>query len=178
MGSNTFCFKACDPANPNAANFCQHIYDRIGCAYNAPNAAQNGTFESCLGDTQDFPGVYTDSAGATHTYTQPPESLGAIPPLTWTARVPKSSSCTQFQSAQVFSALAGVQASETGLAGAPTGTGTVKGTTGTGTAKGSGTGTGTQAPGASKTSGGDAQVVAVSGLVGLVGVVFSVLAFA
>jgi len=36
MGGSQFCFKVCDPAGANAANFCQHIYDRIGCAYNPP----------------------------------------------------------------------------------------------------------------------------------------------
>jgi hypothetical protein len=172
MGSNTFCFKACDPSNPNAANFCQHVYDRIGCAYNAPNNAQNGTFESCLGDNQDFPGVYTDSTGATQTYHQPPESLGPIPQLTWTARVPASSSCVTHQSTEIFSALLSVTASETGLGGGPTATPKPSGSTGT--TKGSSS---TKAPGATSTSS-DAQAVVASGLVGLLGVVFSVLAFA
>ncbi|KAL0059786.1 hypothetical protein AAF712_013473 [Marasmius tenuissimus] len=56
MGGNMFCFKACDPAGAHAADYCQHVFDRIGCAYNAPNNAQKGTFESCQGDNQDFPG--------------------------------------------------------------------------------------------------------------------------
>jgi len=175
MGSNTFCFKACDPSNPNAAKFCEHIYDRIGCAYNAPSSAQNGTFESCLGDNQDFPGIYTDSTGATLTYTQPPESLGPIPPLTWTARVPNSSSCVQHQSSELFSVLASVTASQTGLAGAPSSSATA---TSSGTsAGGSGTTTRSGAPSASNTSS-DAQVVVASGFVGLLGVVFSALVFA
>lgn len=59
MGGDAFCFKVCDPAGPRAAELCQHIFDRIGCAYNAPNNAQNGTFVACLGDNQDPPGVYT-----------------------------------------------------------------------------------------------------------------------
>ncbi|KAJ3482670.1 hypothetical protein NLJ89_g12124 [Agrocybe chaxingu] len=61
MGSNTFCFKVCDPAGPSAADYCEHIFDRIGCAYNAPNNARNGTFESCDGESQDFPGIYTSN---------------------------------------------------------------------------------------------------------------------
>jgi len=150
MGSNTFCFKACDPSN----------------------TAQNGTFESCLGDNQDFPGVYTDSTGATQTYHQPPESLGPIPQLTWTARVPASSSCVTHQSTEIFSALLSVTASETGLGGGPTATPKPSGSTGT--TKGSSS---TKAPGATSTSS-DAQAVVASGLVGLLGVVFSVLAFA
>lgn len=64
MGSNAFCIKVCDPAGPNAANYCQHSYDRIGCSYNDPNNAQNGVFEICDSDSADFPGVYTsDGAG-------------------------------------------------------------------------------------------------------------------
>ncbi|KAG5978743.1 hypothetical protein E4U54_007027 [Claviceps lovelessii] len=90
MGGNAFCLKACDPAGPNAAHFCEHIFDRIGCAYNVPNAAQDGVFESCLGENQDFPGVYTDESGAGQTYTQPPEELGAITSIPYTARVPAS----------------------------------------------------------------------------------------
>ena len=60
MGSNSFCLKACDPSGANAAEYCQHIYDRIGCAYNAPNNAQDLVFESCDADNADFPGVYTE----------------------------------------------------------------------------------------------------------------------
>lgn len=63
MGSNIFCIKACDPAGADAAHYCEHVFDRIGCNYNAPAAYQDAVFESCDGDLQDFPGVYTNSAG-------------------------------------------------------------------------------------------------------------------
>ncbi|KAG6908598.1 hypothetical protein DXG01_004001 [Tephrocybe rancida] len=102
MGSNSFCFKACDPSRPNAAKYCQHIYDRIGCEYNAPSHAQPGVFESCKGDNQDFPGVYTDAQGKVQTYTQPPESQGDITSIPYVARVPASSQCVQFASADLF----------------------------------------------------------------------------
>ncbi|KAF8072306.1 hypothetical protein FPV67DRAFT_1667731 [Lyophyllum atratum] len=102
MGSNAFCLKACDPAGPNAAKFCQHIYDRIGCEFNAPSNAQPGVFESCKGDNQDFPGIYKDAQGKVQTYTQPPESLGDITSMPYTARVPASSECVKFQSAALF----------------------------------------------------------------------------
>ncbi|KAG7089022.1 hypothetical protein E1B28_010733 [Marasmius oreades] len=101
MGGERFCFKACDPAGAHAADFCQHIFDRIGCAYNAPNNATQGVFESCLGDNQDFPGIYTVN-GQVMTYTQPPEEAGPIPPLPYQPRVPPSSSCTQFDSAKLY----------------------------------------------------------------------------
>ena len=61
MGGSAFCFKVCDPAGAHAADYCQHIFDRIVCAYNAPNNAQNGTFEACLGENQDYPGIYTSN---------------------------------------------------------------------------------------------------------------------
>ncbi|KAG8916283.1 hypothetical protein FRC02_004075 [Tulasnella sp. 418] len=103
MGSGIFCLKACDPAGPNAAHYCEHVFDRIGCQYNAPAAYVDGVFESCLGDNQDFPGVYTGADGQVTTYSQPPESLGAIQSMPYTARIPASSSCTPYQSAQIFS---------------------------------------------------------------------------
>ncbi|KAG9049874.1 hypothetical protein FS837_008796 [Tulasnella sp. UAMH 9824] len=105
MGSNQFCLKACDPKGPNAANFCQHIYDRIGCQYNAPASYADGEFTSCLGDNQDFPGIYTGADGVVTTYQQPPESLGPISTMPYTARIPASSSCTTYTSAAIYTGL-------------------------------------------------------------------------
>jgi hypothetical protein len=182
MGGNAFCFKACDPAGPNAAHFCEHRLDRIGCQYNAPNNAQNGTFEACLGDNQDFPGVYTVN-GQVMTYTQPPESLGAIATMPYQARVPNSSSCVQYTSSSLYQALAQVTASG-GSSVAPTSTPATTGasqSSGAGTSGGSGpktsgttaTGSG-NAPAASQT-GNDAEGLVVGGLAGIVGVVFSMI---
>jgi len=177
MGGNAFCLKACDPAGPNAAHFCEHRLDRIGCAYNAPNNAQNGTFESCKGDNQDFPGVYTTN-GQVVTYSQPPESLGAITTMPYQPKVPASSQCQPFTSSVLFSALASVTPNGGASSGAPAPTGT-----GTGSQSGSGTGkpvaSGSRtssAAGAANTSN-DAQVVVASGLVTLLGVVFSAMFF-
>ncbi|KAG8695020.1 hypothetical protein FRC09_009438 [Ceratobasidium sp. 395] len=105
MGSNMFCFKACDPNGANAKHYCEHIYDRIGCQYNAPAAYTEGVFETCEGESQDFPGVYTDAAGAVQTYTQPPESLGEIKTMPYTARMPKSSNCVATPSSVLFAGL-------------------------------------------------------------------------
>ncbi|KAL4268398.1 macrophage activating glycoprotein [Pleurotus pulmonarius] len=101
MGGDAFCLKVCDPSRPNAANYCQHIYDRIGCAYNAPNNAKEGVFESCEGENQDFPGVYTQD-GRVLTYTQPPEALGVITSVPYQPRVPASSNCKQFSSSALY----------------------------------------------------------------------------
>ena len=37
--------------------FCEHIFDRIGCAFNAPAAYADNVFETCQGENQDFPGT-------------------------------------------------------------------------------------------------------------------------
>jgi hypothetical protein len=102
VGSGQFCLKACDPSRPNAANYCQHIYDLIGCAYNAPAAYAPDVFESCLGDSQEFPGVYV-SNGQTLTWAQPPESLGPITSIPYTPVIPASSDCTTAVSASLYS---------------------------------------------------------------------------
>lgn len=102
MGGGQFCLKACDPAGPNAANLCQHIFDRIGCQYNAPASYQDGIFESCKGDSQDPPGIYTGANGVVSTYTQPDESLGPISTMPYTARIPATSQCTTYTSAQLY----------------------------------------------------------------------------
>ncbi|GAA5893786.1 hypothetical protein JCM5296_001133 [Sporobolomyces johnsonii] len=106
MGGSTFCLKACDPDYELGYAMCEHIFDRIGCKYNAPAnyAAINGTFESCLGDDQLYPGVFVGSDGATSTYTQPPESLGVITTIPYEPFTPSSSSCTPYTSANIYTA--------------------------------------------------------------------------
>ncbi|GLB45554.1 putative macrofage activating glycoprotein [Lyophyllum shimeji] len=173
MGGNAFCLKACDPAGPNAAHFCEHRLDRIGCAYNAPNNAQNGTFESCKGDNQDFPGVYTEN-GQVMTFSQPPESLGAITTMPYQPKVPASSECQPFTSSVLYSALATVTpAGQSGAA--PTASGSSGSGSGTNKPATSGSRTGSAA-GASNTSN-DAQTLAAGGMVTLLGVVFSAMFF-
>jgi hypothetical protein len=117
MGGNAFCIKACDQTNPDAAKYCQHIYDRIGCNYNAPNDAQNGQFLSCEGDVQDFPGIYTQN-GQIMTYTQPPESLGPIETLPYQPRVPASSNCITYQSAELLASIPPAGSTSTTLSSA------------------------------------------------------------
>ncbi|OBZ66243.1 hypothetical protein A0H81_13913 [Grifola frondosa] len=172
MGSNSFCFKICDPAGANAANFCQHIYDRIGVQYNCPNAAQNGTFEYCEGDDQDFPGVYT-SNGQVVTYTQPAESLGVISSMPYTARLPASSNCVVMQSAALYtdlvSATTSGAAAATGTAtgtGAAAATGTGKSSSGTAATR-SGTSAGASSTGASSNSAGTTRLSAFATAAGV-----------
>lgn len=176
MGSNAFCLKACDPAGPNAAHFCEHIYDRIGCAFNAPNAAQDKIFESCDAENADYPGVYTDASGAVQTYTQPPESLGPITTVPYVARVPKSSNCKTFSSEALFTGLPTVSGGASAT-GTPSGSGSASGSLITskpasGTGSPSGTGKGAT-PTTSQT--GDANALAISAFSMILGVTFSAL---
>ncbi|KII85315.1 hypothetical protein PLICRDRAFT_179041 [Plicaturopsis crispa FD-325 SS-3] len=165
MGGNAFCFKACDPAGKNAADFCQHIYDRIGCAYNAPNAAQKGVYESCQGDNQDFPGIYTEN-GQVMTYTQPPESLGAIATMPYQPRVPASSNCVTFSSEQLYATAAatssGAQAKATGAsASSSSKAGSAKNADATSASSSSSSG----AAGAPGVGGGFSALVALGGVI-------------
>jgi hypothetical protein len=176
MGGNAFCLKACDPAGANAAHFCEHIYDRIGCAYNSPNSAQNGTFESCEGDNQDFPGIYTDPNGQVQTYTQPPESLGVISTMPYQPRVPASSNCVTYTSSVIYTALPTAS-------GLPSSSGHSSGVSSvrpTGTKTSSGTGPSNTAGGSNSGSAAGIKVgsTILSFGVGAVGVVFAVLALA
>lgn len=97
VGSGVFCFKACDPNGPNGPQLCQHIYDRIGCTYNAPAHYEsiNGTFQSCQGENQLPAGVYIEN-GVTKTYQQPPESLGPITSIPYKPFIPAVSNCQTF----------------------------------------------------------------------------------
>jgi len=173
MGSNIFCLKACDPAGPNAARFCEHVYDRIGCAYNAPNAAPNGTFTSCDGDNQDYPGIYTDAAGAVQTYRQPPEALGPISTVPYEPKVPASSNCQTYTSSVLYTALGTVPAAS------PTSSGANPSSTPSGGSSSSRTSS-SGSPGATGGASGDdsgASKVAV-GMRSLIGIVFAVVLFA
>jgi hypothetical protein len=164
MGGSAFCLKACDPARPNAAHFCEHIYDRIGCAYNAPNNAKDKVFESCDAENADYPGIYT-SNGQVVTYTQPAESLGPITTIPYTARVPSSSNCKTFTSSQLFTGLPTVTASSSAkpTSALATSKSPASGATATGSGK---------AP--SSTAASDGTALAISG-VSFLGVIFSAL---
>ena len=146
MGANSFCMKVCDPADPEAPQLCQHIYDRIGVIYNCPNQAKNGTFESCEGENQDPPGIFT-SNGQVMTYTQPPESLGPISTQPYEVRMPASSNCVTYNSADLFAAL---------------GTPTAVASSGSAKATASGSGT-AKATGSASRSGSSAAATATGG---------------
>ncbi|KAF5344897.1 hypothetical protein D9758_011539 [Tetrapyrgos nigripes] len=167
IGGNTFCLKICDDTQPNAAHLCEHIYDRVGCAYNAPNNAQNGTFERCEGEDMMPVGTYV-SNGQTLTWTQPPEGVTPVPPYTPTPAA--SSNCVTYASSDLFSQLATVGISGTISAG-PQATG------GSGSGSGGSSGSGTQsAAGSNSTNAASARGISL--VAGLSGVIFSAIFFA
>ena len=141
IGNNAFCFKWCADNGTNPDGKCQHTLDRIGMAYNCPSkyslgSYTEGEYEYCDSDSFPVPGVYTDSAGTTYSYSQPAESLGPITSIPYTPRMPASSNCVKFDSAALFTDLAAAT-------GAPS-------------ASGTGSGTGAAPTGTAKTSGGAA----------------------
>jgi hypothetical protein len=100
LGSGVFCLKLCDPSYSTDKNYCQNIYDLIGCEYNMPAdyAALEGKFEACDGELQDEVGTYV-SNGQTLTWSQP-DPVTTRPP--WTPRIPASSNCVAYQSTDLF----------------------------------------------------------------------------
>ena len=125
IGGGSFCIKLCKPDSPNRQALCENRYDRIGTLYNCPNRAQNNVFEVCDSENQDPVGIYT-SNGQVMTYTQPPESLGAITTQPYDVRIPTSSNCKTYQSTDLFTALlaaATPSSPSSGAAATPTGSG-------------------------------------------------------
>ncbi|KAL5486025.1 hypothetical protein ACEPAI_7069 [Sanghuangporus weigelae] len=104
IGNGQFCLKMCNPNDPDAAELCQHIYDEIGCTYNAlaDYSHINGTFEVCDSDDMTPPGVFSAN-GALTTWFQP-QNGPVVPPYTPT--IPASSNCVTFSSEQLFAAAA------------------------------------------------------------------------
>jgi hypothetical protein len=159
VGSGVFCIKLCDPT-VTTPNYCQNTLDLLGCSYNMPASYADGQFTSCQGDLQDVVGVYT-SNGQTLTWSQP-SSLPATSTLPWTPRVPASSNCVTYSSAQLYGA---------NPTASPSGSGAAQGSSG-GTSRPSGTGT---AAGSASTNGAAGRMVVSSGLFALLGAVVMLL---
>jgi hypothetical protein len=148
----------------NPVGYCQHTLDRIGLAYNMPNNAKDGVFEACDSDNMDVPGVYT-SNGQTQSYAQPPESLGAITSIPYTARIPASSNCVTYQSSALYTDFLSLAPTSSGPAAtnAPNNAGATRSGSSAGAAATSGQGNGNGAGGTT-----------ISLFSGILGVAFSV----
>lgn len=153
IGGGSFCFTICDPStsSDDQSAYCQNVYDRVGCVYNMPNNAQNGTFEVCDADLKTPVGVYVTN-GATATWTQ--AFTGDISPP-YTPVVPKSSNCVTYHSSDLYTDLP----TPTGLTATPSATGSSKGTSST------------SPSGSTPTSG--ATSIGVSSAAGLLGTLFA-----
>ncbi|KAF7966392.1 hypothetical protein HWV62_38867 [Athelia sp. TMB] len=163
VGSGTFCIKVCDPT-VTKPNYCQNIYDLIGCNYNMPAAYTPNEFTSCEGELQDEVGTYT-SGGATFTWDQP----SVLPPtstLPWQPRIPASSNCVTYSSEQLFG---GPSSSSSSSASATVTSTTAGGSSSTASSStASATATGAVSNGAGK-------VVASSGMLAVLGAAFLLL---
>ncbi|KAF8434200.1 hypothetical protein L210DRAFT_3411075 [Boletus edulis BED1] len=153
IGANAFCLTICNPStsSANQSAFCENRYDLVGCAYNMPNNAKNGTFEVCDADLKTPVGTYV-SGGATLTWTQP--NVGPVTPP-YTPVVPKSSNCVTYQSTALYTSLPTI----TSAAGSSAATG-----------KATGTGSGSSP---TATSNG-ASALGISSVVGILGTLFAV----
>ncbi|GAA5825719.1 hypothetical protein JCM11251_000349 [Rhodosporidiobolus azoricus] len=159
MGGSTFCLKACDPSWENGWAMCEHIFDRIGCKYNAPADYNNinGTFTSCDSDDQLYPGQYVEG-GRTLTYTQPPESLGVINTIPYEPFTPSSSNCQTLESRSIYTAGASLVASGSSSASASSAT-----SSGASSSGASSSGASSSGSGANPTATGSADNAAQSG---------------
>ena len=159
IGGEAFCLTICDPSSSGAdqSAYCQNIYDRIGCAYNMPNNAQNGTFEVCDADLKTPVGVYVAN-GVTMTFTQ--AYTGDVTPP-YTPTVPKSSNCVTYQSSQLYSNL-------------PTPTNAPATTSGASGHGSSASGTKSSSAAGSTSTSSDATALGVSTVAGILGTLFAV----
>ncbi|KAL0959888.1 hypothetical protein HGRIS_011556 [Hohenbuehelia grisea] len=85
VSDTQFCFRAC--TGNRATQFCEHIYDVMGCNWNMPASYDAGTFENCKGDSGEPMGLY---GGSKFQQGQP-----VTPPA---HHIPSSSSCSKFTS--------------------------------------------------------------------------------
>ncbi|KAF8522963.1 hypothetical protein BU17DRAFT_64162 [Hysterangium stoloniferum] len=150
IGSGMFCLKMCNPNDPNGPKLCNHIYDEIGCDYNAIADYDNinGKFEVCDSDDMTPPGVFTTAPGQTTTWFQ----AGSPPIPPYNTRPISSSNCHTFASSQLFAADPGTpSATATVTLTARSSSGSVAAT---GVPSGSIVGSGSAVPSATGTSSG------------------------
>jgi len=97
VGSNQFCFKACDNTI-TSPDYCLNIYDTEGCDFNMPASYKPDEFSVCLGDNQEAPGA-----------SNPP--------------IPATSSCTTYSSTDLYPNTATSTAATATASGSASGSG-------------------------------------------------------
>ncbi|KAF8319828.1 uncharacterized protein EI90DRAFT_3081590 [Cantharellus anzutake] len=86
-GPQFFCFRVCID-QPGSTQYCEHIYDVLGCNWNMPGNYSDG-FSSCQGDSTLPMGIYVDNGVTTTFHQGDPVTPSAHPPGA-------SSSCTYY----------------------------------------------------------------------------------
>ena len=120
MTTPDYCEKFVTPVHLFAIHSLTYIgysrYDLIGCTYNMPAAYKDGEFTSCEGELQDVVGTYTSGGQSEFflflrvvwlrltvfkaiTWSQPAVAPESLP---WQPRIPASSNCVTYSSAQLF----------------------------------------------------------------------------
>jgi len=173
IGGGMFCLKMCNPSDPDSPSLCNHVYDEIGCTYNAlaNYNAINGTYTVCDSDDMADPGVFTTNGQAT-TWFQP---LGVpVTTIPYTPTVPASSNCHTYASTDLFAAAATAVPTSSGASATPTGASASGNSGGSPTASRSGSAQGTSSTGGAVAVG--ASMAGLPLLTTVVGVVFAILA--
>jgi hypothetical protein len=173
VGNGLFCFKVCDNTI-TSPNYCENRWDLIGCEYNMPGNYEDNSFTQCDGDLQDVVGVYTGADGQTTTWEQT-RPVNTIP---YTPRIPASSQCRTFSSAELYGAAAPTSsAASSGASAAPTGSASGSGSPSTRSNGAGGSPTrSTSSPGASATGEpSSAMGVRASGVLAVLGAVVGVM---
>jgi len=149
IGDGMFCLKMCNPSDRDAPHLCNHIYDEIGCSYNAlaNYGAINGTFTVCDSDDMADPGVFTTNGKAT-TWTQPFSGPITVP---YTTTIPSSSNCHTYASTDLFAEVATASLTSSGTSVTPTGSSS-SGNTGSSTSGNTGASTSGNSNGSPTTS--------------------------
>jgi len=95
MSVQEYCIKICKPSGAHAADYCQHIYDVTGCAWNMPGNYGDG-FTSCSGESGTPPGLYPQADGTTSTFHQGEGATPAAHPAVAT------SACQTYESTKLY----------------------------------------------------------------------------
>lgn len=120
IGGGIFCLKMCNPSDSNGPGLCAHVYDEVGCNYNAiaDYPAINGTYTVCDSDDMAPPGVFTDPAtNQLTTWFQPLN--GPVTTIPYTTTIPSSSNCQTFASSDLWPAPSGTAAASSGATPVP-----------------------------------------------------------
>lgn len=117
MSISEYCIRICKPSGPDPADYCQHIYDVVGCKWVMPGDYDDG-FTSCKGDSGSPPGLYPQPDGSTSTFHQGDPATPDPHPA------PSSSNCQTFSSAQLYGGATPTPTTTVSSSGHGTSTGT------------------------------------------------------